>query len=183
MKLAKELKPEQIIVICDTREQLPLSLEPMQFTRGTLSTGDYSVMGLESQICIERKSLADLTQSLGRERERFDREMKRILAYPHRCLVIEGSLDDVTAHNYQSRIHPNAVVSSLMGYASHGIPFVFCGSREMMSDLVKRFLFISCQRIWASHHALISSVLHFDNPRNRPDSSKINGESEHGKVG
>ena len=159
MKIRKELKPEQITILIDTREQNPLDLSPMPCIPATLPTGDYSVERLQHKICVERKSLADLTQSLGRERERFDKEMQRILAYPHRCLVIEGTLEDVVTHNYQSRIHPNAVLSSLMGYASHGIPFVFCGSREQMSDLVKRFLFLSAQRIWQSSLDFVESML------------------------
>jgi len=159
LRLRKELKQEEIHVICDTREQHPLILDPMPWERGTLVTGDYSVRGLEHKICVERKSLADLTQSLGRERERFDKEMHRILAYPHRCLVIEGTMDDVLQQRYLSRIAPNAVMSSLMGYASHGIPFVFCGTRSQMSDLVRRFLFISAQRIWRAHYDLISLML------------------------
>lgn len=168
MKIRKELKPEHLTVIIDTREQAPISVDPMRSICATLATGDYSVKNLESKICVERKSLADLTQSLGRERERFDKEMQRILAYPHRCLVIEGTLEDVIAHKYQSRIHPNAVLSSLMGYASHGIPFVFCGSRDQMSDLVKRFLFLSAQRIWQSTYdfalLMLSDVANCDRP-------------------
>ena len=159
MRIRKELKPEDVHVIVDTREQHPLLLDPMPWERGTLVTGDYSVRGLEHKICVERKSLADLTQSLGRERERFDKEMHRILAYPHRCLVIEGTMQDIIEQRYLSKISPNSVLSSLMGYASHGIPFVFCGARSQMCDLVKRFLFISAQRIWRSHFELISLML------------------------
>lgn len=159
MKIRKTLKESDILVVCDSREQNALDLDPFRCEVAGLATGDYSVKNLEHKICVERKSLADLTQSLGRERERFDKEMQRILAYPHRCLVIEGTLEDVVAHKYQSRIHPSAVLSSLMGYASHGIPFVFCGSREQMSDLVKRFLFLSAQRIWQSSLDFVEAML------------------------
>ncbi len=162
MKIRKELRQEDIVAIRDSREQSPLNLEPFQQITATLTTGDYSVQGLETKICIERKSLADLTMSLGQERERFDKEMRRILAYPHRCLVIEGDLQDVVQHKYRSKIHPNAVLSSLMGYAAHGIPFVFCGNRDMMQDLVKRFLYLSAQRIWASSYQFIDTMLHTD---------------------
>ena len=159
MKIRKALKEADVLLVCDSREQSPLNLAPFRCEVAGLATGDYSVKNLEHKICVERKSLADLTQSLGRERERFDKEMQRILAYPHRCLVIEGALEDVVAHKYQSRIHPNAVLSSLMGYASHGIPFVFCGSRDQMSDLVKRFLFLSAQRIWQSNYDFALNII------------------------
>ena len=159
MKIRKSLKESDILILCDSREQHPLDLDPFRIEVAGLATGDYTIKNLDHKICVERKSLADLTQSLGRERERFDKEMQRILAYPHRCLVIEGTLEDVVAHKYQSRIHPNAVLSSLMGYASHGIPFVFCGSRDQMSDLVKRFLFLSAQRIWQSSLDFVEAML------------------------
>lgn len=159
MKLRKELRPEDITVIIDRKEQHPLIIPGMKSERGTLVTGDYTVKGLERKICIERKSIADLTQSLGRERERFDKEMHRILAYPHRALVIEGTMQEIIEQRYISRIKPQAVLSSLMGYAAHGIPFVFCGSRDQMSDLVKRFLFISVRRIWEENYELTSSLL------------------------
>lgn len=68
-------------------------------------------------------------------------------------------MDDVLQQRYLSRITPNAVMSSLMGYASYGIPFVFCGTRLQMADLVRRFLFISAQRIWRAHYDLISLML------------------------
>lgn len=157
MKLREKLKPEDITVIIDTREQHPLSLAPMRMERGGLVTGDYTAKGYERKISIERKSLADLTQSLGRERERFDKELHRILAYPHRMLMIEGSLQEVMEHRYISRISPSAVISSLLGYASHGIPFLFCGNREQMSDFVKRFIFISVQRIWRENFTALQN--------------------------
>ncbi len=159
MKIRKELRQEDITVIVDTREQHALLLDPMKTERGTLTTGDYTVKGLERKICIERKSIPDLTQSLGKERERFDKEMHRILAYPHRVLLIEGYLANIIEHRYISRIEPSAVLSSLMGYMSHQIPVFFCGSRDQMSDLVRRFVYISVQRIWRQHHDLISSLL------------------------
>lgn len=146
-------------MLIDTREQHALLLDPMKTERATLTTGDYTVKGFERKICIERKSIPDLTQSLGRERERFDKEMMRILAYPHRVLMIEGSLDNIIRQEYISRIDPNAVMSSLMGYMSHQIPVFFCGNRDQMSDLIRRFVYISVQRIWNDHYELISSLL------------------------
>ena len=78
--LPAELRPEQIVAVVDSREQLPLDLEPLQSVRGTLTTGDYSVAGMESIVAIERKSLGDLLSCIGKERERFDKEVMRLLA-------------------------------------------------------------------------------------------------------
>ena len=85
----RHLKPEQVSCVIDTREQTPLDVSPLRHVEGTLTTGDYSVCGLEQVISVERKSLPDLLTCCGRERERFDREIARLLAFPVRSLVIE----------------------------------------------------------------------------------------------
>src|SRR4051812_30744277 len=86
-----ELRPEQVTAVIDTREQLRLDLSPLKTVDGTLATGDYSVFGLENFIAIERKSEADLLSCIGQERERFEREIMRLLAYPVRCLIVEST--------------------------------------------------------------------------------------------
>ncbi len=62
MKLQAELKRETITAIVDTREQCSLDLTPLQTIRGSLTTGDYSVAGLEHVVAVERKSLRDLIE-------------------------------------------------------------------------------------------------------------------------
>ncbi len=57
------LDPFQIIIVQDNREQAGYGsggLFKTPYVTGTLSHGDYSVLGLEELISIERKSLADL---------------------------------------------------------------------------------------------------------------------------
>ena len=68
-----ELKPEAVVAIVDSREQLPLDLSPLQMTVGTLKTGDYSVAGLTAYVALERKSESDFLACVGVERERFER--------------------------------------------------------------------------------------------------------------
>jgi len=53
---------------------------------GTLATGDYSIAELESVVAIERKSQADMLSCIGGERERFEREVQRLLSFPVRAL-------------------------------------------------------------------------------------------------
>jgi ERCC4-type nuclease len=48
------------VIVIDSREQQPLSFSRLPAIRGTLVTGDYSVVGLESLFAIERKAFADL---------------------------------------------------------------------------------------------------------------------------
>ncbi|MDD2967544.1 MAG: ERCC4 domain-containing protein [Desulfovibrionaceae bacterium] len=82
-------------VIIDSREQSPFAFHNEKYgvekAVGTLSIGDYSLAGLEDHIAVERKSLPDLVLCLGRERDRFERELQRGAALDAFCVVCEGS--------------------------------------------------------------------------------------------
>jgi hypothetical protein len=92
---AVRLKPT-IRFLIDTREQRPLvfgqpirtdyfSSASTQMT--TLREGDYSVAlhdHMPLAIRLERKGLGDLYGCIGRERERFERELQRLRIYDYR---------------------------------------------------------------------------------------------------
>ena len=103
-----ELKPAQVTAIVDTREQIPLDLKALLTMRGTLQTADYSILGLEHVIALERKSLSDLLGCVGVERERFEREVQRLLAYPVRALVVEATWPDLEQGEWRSKVTPAA---------------------------------------------------------------------------
>jgi hypothetical protein len=108
-----ELKPENITALIDSREQMPLDLSPLRMEtladgKG-LPTGDYSVKGLTDFVVVERKSLEDLLCVVGRERERFEKEVQRLLAYPQRLLVIESGWLAIERGDWRSQVtasHP-----------------------------------------------------------------------------
>jgi len=151
-----EPKPDQIIAVVDTREQAPLDLSPLQTTSGTLATGDYSVLGLESVISIERKSESDLLSCVGGERGRFDREVQRLLAYPVRALVIESSWASFEAGDWLSRIKPSAAIGSLLGWSAMGLPIVMAGDHAGAGRYVSKLLYIAARRRWREARALIT---------------------------
>ena len=155
---AAELKPENVVAIVDTREQCPLALEPLQAEPGTLATGDYSVRGLEHIVALERKSLSDLLSCIGRERERFDREVQRLLAYPVRALVVESTWPEIEAGGWRSRITPAAAMGSLLGWVAVGLPVIMAGDHERAGRYVSRLLFIAARRRWRENRALAESV-------------------------
>src|SRR5690606_38166730 len=115
MRLPAEPKPEKITAIIDTREQAPLDLSPLLTISGTLTTGDYSVFGLEHIVALERKSLPDLLSCIGQERDRFDREVQRLLAYPVRVLLVESTWQEIERGDWRSKITPTAAIGSLLG--------------------------------------------------------------------
>lgn len=150
-----ELRPEQVTAVVDTREQTPLDLTPLRTVPGTLTTGDYSVRGLETVVAVERKSLGDLLACCGRERERFDREVQRLLAYQTRALVVESTWAEVEAGNWRSQVRPTAVVGSLLGWIAAGLPTIMAGDHARAGRYVSRLLFIAARRRWREARALL----------------------------
>lgn len=144
----RELRPEDILALVDTREQLPLDLSPLRTARGSLDTGDYSVAGLESHIALERKSLPDLLGCIGVERDRFEREIMRLLAYPVRAVVVEASWAELEAGQWRSKVTPKAAQGSCLGWMAMGVPFLFTGSRMATATAMSRMLFIAVRRRW-----------------------------------
>ena len=71
-------------VIIDSREQAPLAFANLPSEVGTLDTGDYSIRGLEHLVAVERKSLDDLLGIVGRDRQRFRRELQRLRGFRYR---------------------------------------------------------------------------------------------------
>ena len=144
--MRRTLRPEQITALIDTREQTPLELSPLKTRPATLTTGDYSLVGLEHVVAIERKSLTDALACCGRERERFDREVQRLLAYPVRCLVIESTWQEIEAGRWRSKLTTNHVTGALLGWITAGIPVCLAGDHTRAGRLVARLLFTAARR-------------------------------------
>jgi ERCC4-type nuclease len=108
--------PPGFVLVIDTREQDALFSKPPKglfIVRDTLKFGDYSIKGFENVIAVERKSIPDLFASLGRERDRFKRELEGLKLYRWKWLVIEGQELQAIAFQRDSMLHPNVVRQSL----------------------------------------------------------------------
>lgn len=132
-------------IIIDTREQEPFTFrhEKMNATTelGTLAVGDYSLAGLEDKVAVERKSLSDLVMCLGRERERFERELARGAALDAFAVVCEGSWLELARGEYRSRLNPHAACQSVLAFAGrYRVPFLFTGSRSAAEYMAWGFL-------------------------------------------
>lgn len=154
IKLPAELRPESITAVIDSREQLPLNLSPLQTVRATLTTGDYSLVGLENHVAIERKSLGDLLSCVGGERERFNREVQRLLGYEVRALVVESTWPELEAGNWRSKVKPRAAVGSVLGWIAMGLPAIMAGDHQRAGTYVSRLLYITARRRWRELRAL-----------------------------
>jgi len=125
--------PHLLPVVIDSREQLPFSFHgrPVAVAVGTLEAGDYSVGGFERRIAIERKSLPDLVGVLGRDRERFVRELARMRGYDCAAVVVEEPCAALRSGRYRGGLNPSAAWQSVIALSSRfRIPFFFCQGRE-----------------------------------------------------
>jgi len=107
----------------------------------TLKTGDYSIVGQEDQVAIERKTLADAYSSLGRQRRRFRLEVERMQELTYAAIVIEADLRSFLEPAVFSRVNPRAALGSLLAWAvAYGIGIFFAGDRKHGNDITLRLL-------------------------------------------
>ena len=122
-------------ILIDSREQAPFSFKGEVYAGtvtevGALQSGDYSLAGLADKVAVERKSLADLVACLGRERDRFERELQRAQGLEAFLVVVEAPFEDLAKGNYRSQSRPHAACQSVMAFASrYRVGFHFAGSR------------------------------------------------------
>ena len=153
MKLPVKLDPESVTAIVDTRERFPLCLDPLRVLSGTLDTGDYALLGCD-HIRIERKSLDDLLGCVGRDRERFDREVQRLLAYPVRVLLVEATWAQIEIGQWRSKLKPEAVIGSLLGWQASGLSVHMVGDHERAGRHAARLLYTVAKRRYRELQAL-----------------------------
>lgn len=124
------------VVLVDTREQKPFPLylnHPNWIggeRRAALKTGDYTVEGMESLLCLERKNLADLVACTVTYRRRFLAVCSRLARFPWKAILVEATLEDIKggfeSFDIPSEVHPNAVCGTLDAIeAKFGIPIIY----------------------------------------------------------
>lgn len=128
-------------IVIDSREQTPLIFTRPTVTAG-LYAGDYSVVGLENIFCVERKSLDDLAGCCGKDRDRFEHELRRVAGCYYRRLLIIGTRKAVEDHCYKSKINPASMLATVDCYeARFCLPVVWCKTPESAASFIERLSF------------------------------------------
>jgi len=135
------MEEEAYMIITDTREQKPLFGEGESIREG-LRTGDYSIVGFEDKFSIERKSMADLFQTVTRDHARFKREIERGLELDYFAIVVEGSWTDMLLNNFvgSSRTMVSGVtVAKIMStiHIKYGVPIFFSNGRHESKLIIR----------------------------------------------
>jgi len=137
----------EFVVAVDTREQKPYRFKHSEVK--TLPTGDYSIVGLEEQVAVERKHKADAYASLGQGRARFERELERLAAFDYAAIVVETTLPDFLTAPPFSQMNPKAAMNSLVAWSvKYRVCVFFAGDRAHGNALTYRLL----EKYWRYRH-------------------------------
>lgn len=134
------------VIVIDTREQQPYVYPGAEVK--TLPSGDYSVVGLEDQVAVERKTKADAYCSLGCERARFRREVERLALYDYAAIVIEDTAPGFLRRPAHSKMNPRSAISTLLAWSvRYGVHVFFAGDRDHAQALTRKLL----EMYWRYH--------------------------------
>ena len=128
-----------ITIITDSREKNPYMFKD-SVTR-KLDTGDYSIVGYEYQVCVERKTKTDAYGTIGKGRTRFIKELQRMTEFEYAAIVIESSLSSFIEPPQYSRMNPKSAIMSLVSWSiKFGVHVFFADNRELARKLTKSIL-------------------------------------------
>ena len=150
-------------VVIDSREQLPYAFRCIKgdFRTGHapllvntviagLPSGDYSLVGLEGRIAVERKSLEDAFGTFGRGRRRFELELERLSAFDFAAVVVEATWEMILCDPPMSRkLTPKTIFRSVIAWQQRftKVHWWMVGSR----NLAERVTFRILERYYRDH--------------------------------
>jgi len=135
-----------IEVLVDITEQHPYDFHGLVRIAGTirrtLSAGDYAIAEAPELLCVERKRVEELYTAVSNssERLRFLRDLEGLLAFPHRCLVVEGTVQQSIAGGRLGQYHKHGLIDFLDALkAKHGIQIIHGDTREEAEERLANF--------------------------------------------
>jgi ERCC4-type nuclease len=137
-------------IVVDTREKECWVFEPKQVVvhRKALLAGDYSLLGLEDRVAIERKSTGDLVDTLIHNWLRFKKELVRLSGFDVACIVVEADIGHVYRHEYLSEALPASVLGRVNSiFLDHAIPTFWWGDKRTAADMCHRLLLLTWRRL------------------------------------
>lgn len=136
------------VIVVDTREQSPFEFLELASEVGTLKIGDYSARGLTHLIAVERKSLPDLVNCFGNERDRFEKEIQHIGSYRYRAVVVEATFEDIEKGEWRSKILPQVVTGSVASWSMrYGVPFYWCGNHDAGARWTEKLIYQAARHV------------------------------------
>lgn len=164
----KTPRKDQCCIVIDSREQDAWDFPEFTVERAGLQTGDYGLRDCPDSVCIERKSLADFIGSISGGRDRLEREIDRMRAFPVRAIVVEAAYPDLlNPANWRGRATPALAHASVASFWSRGCPVFFghdkAGANRFAADLLWRVF----QGHWRDCRQLAQQIHHVEPQKDR----------------
>jgi len=148
--MKKKKKINKLVILKDTRESVSTiyhfkqqKFKDVQMIKIKLPCGDFSVMGEECNIFVERKTTSDLCGSFTHDRDRFERMWVRAidLRVKHKYLLIEGDMKEVLSGDYRSAVVPQSLIGSLMSWSmKYGFNWFFVPNIKAGEETIYRLM-------------------------------------------
>ncbi len=148
MMLSRQGQPKTMVpaitMLVDIHEHLPYEFQGLVRIAGTirqtLPAGDYAIAEAPEIFCVERRRVEEFNTIFSNpsdNRPRFLRELEPLLAFPHRFLVIEGTIQFNKAGGRLGQYHRNGMMDFLDGLtARYGIKIIYSDNREEAEERV-----------------------------------------------
>ena len=131
--------------------------------RKRLPTGDYTLLGMEKEIAVERKTLPDLVNSVIQERKNFITRCEKLSNFKKKCIVIEGALSSLKTPYRESQAHPNAVLGSIIAAQERwNIPLYFLDNFLLAEEFVASMLSKYYAYRWLEENGYKSCIIEGD---------------------
>jgi hypothetical protein len=148
MMLSRQGQPKTMVpaitILVDTREHLPYEFQGLVRIAGTirrtLPAGDYAIAEAPEIFCVERRRVEEFNTIFSNpsdNRPPFLHELEPLLAFPHRFLVLEGTIQYSKGGGRLGQYHKNGMMDFLDGLtARYGIKIIYSDSREEAEERV-----------------------------------------------
>ena len=148
MMLSRQGQPKTMVpaitMLVDSHELLPYEFESLVRIAGTirqtLPAGDYAIAEAPEIFCVERRRVEEFNTIFSNpsdNRSPFLQEIEPLLDYPHRFLVIEGTLQSTTGGRRLGEYHKNGMMDFLDALtARFGITIIYADSREEAEERI-----------------------------------------------
>ncbi len=148
------------IVIQDSREQKPLVFESQDVSDiiiQKIDTGDYTILGLEDKLFVERKaSVLELYKNI--TEKRFWEEMERTRSFKYRYLIAEFDLEDIELFPYGCGLPREQISKLKMGkdfiykniieriMLEYDIQVIFAGNPHNAAKVLAKVMKYVCEK-------------------------------------
>jgi ERCC4-type nuclease len=148
MMLSRQGQPKTMVpaitMLVDSHEHLPYEFQHLVRIAGTirqtLPAGDYAIAEAPEIFCVERRRVEEFNTIFSNpsdNRSIFLQELEPLLDYPHRFLVIEGTLQSIKGGGRLGQYHKNGMMDFLDALtARYGIQTIYSDSREEAEERV-----------------------------------------------